>query len=62
MKQKTYTNLPLSILVEKNLMSLTEEAKKKSLLLLEEQGISAIALALSRVLVEFIQQPGKMRL
>ena len=45
----------------KNLIELTERAKDSSSSLLEEQGISVIALALSKVFVDFIQHPEKMR-
>lgn len=41
----------------RDLVKLSEEAKKKSMLLIEEQGISAIALAISKTFVEIIQMP-----
>ena len=45
----------------KDLVKLTHKAKEKSMQLLEEQGISTIALALSRTLVDFVQHPEKMK-
>ncbi len=48
-------------LKNKNLIKLSEKAKEKSMLLLEEQGISAIALALSKTLVDFVQHPEKIK-
>jgi len=43
------------------LIKLSAKAKEKSMLILEEQGISAIALALSRTLVDFVQHPEKIK-
>ncbi|MDO9098006.1 MAG: hypothetical protein Q7U60_07780 [Candidatus Methanoperedens sp.] len=48
-------------LKNKDLIKLTEQAKEKSMLLLDEQGISSIALALSRTLVDFVQHPEKIK-
>jgi hypothetical protein len=48
-------------LKNKNLLELSEKAKEKSMLLLEEQGISVIALALSKSLVDFVQHPEKIK-
>lgn len=48
-------------LKNKDLIKLSEKAKEKSMLLLEEQGISAIALALSKTLVDFVQHPEKIK-
>lgn len=48
-------------LKNKDLIKLSAKAKEKSMLLLEEQGISAIALALSRTLVDFVQHPEKIK-
>jgi|GEM_PF-1826563 len=48
-------------LKNKDLIKLSEQAKEKSMLLLDEQGISAIALALSKTLVDFIQHPEKIK-
>jgi len=48
-------------LKNKDLIKLSEHAKEKSMLLLEEQGISSIALALSRTLVDFIHHPEKIK-
>ncbi len=48
-------------LKNKDLIKLSEKAKEKSMLILEEQGISAIALALSRTLVDFVQHPEKIK-
>lgn len=45
----------------KDLVKLTHKAKEKSMQLLEEQGISTIALALSRTLVDFVQHPEKIK-
>ncbi|MCZ7372649.1 MAG: hypothetical protein O8C60_03155 [Candidatus Methanoperedens sp.] len=38
-----------------------KKAKEKSMLLLEDQGISAIALALSKTLVDLVQHPEKIK-
>jgi len=48
-------------LKNKDLIKLSAKAKEKSMLILEEQGISAIALALSRTLVDFVQHPEKIK-
>lgn len=48
-------------LKNKDLIKLTHKAKEKSMQLLEEQGISIIALALSRTLVDFVQHPEKIK-
>lgn len=48
-------------LKNKDLIKLAEQAKEKSMLLLDEQGISSIALALSRTLVDFVQHPEKIK-
>lgn len=48
-------------LKNKDLIKLTQKAKEKSMQLLEEQGISAMALALSRTLVDFVQHPEKIK-
>lgn len=48
-------------LKNKDLIKLSEKAKEKSMLLLEEQGISVIALALSRTLVDLVQHPEKIK-
>ena len=48
-------------LKNKDLIKLTQKAKEKSMQLLEEQGISTIALALSRTLVDFVQHPEKIK-
>ncbi len=48
-------------LKNKDLIKLSEQAKEKSMLLLDEQGISSIALALSRTLVDFVQHPEKIK-
>lgn len=48
-------------LKNKDLLKLTQKAKEKSMLLLEEQGISTIALALSRTLVDFVAHPEKIK-
>lgn len=49
-------------LKNKDLIKLSEKAKEKSMLLLEEQGISAIALALSRTLVDYVHHPEKVKM
>ncbi len=48
-------------LKNKDLIKLSETAKEKSMQLLDEQGISAIALALSKTLVDFVQHPEKIK-
>ena len=48
-------------LKNKDLIKLTRKAKEKSMQLLEEQGISTIALALSRTLVDFVHHPEKIK-
>lgn len=48
-------------LKDKDLIKLSQKAKEKSMLLLEEQGISTIALALSRTLVDFVKHPEKIK-
>lgn len=48
-------------LKDKDLIKLSQKAKEKSMLLLEEQGISTIALALSRTLIDFVKHPEKMK-
>ena len=48
-------------LKNKDLIKLTHKAKEKSMQLLEEQGISTIALALSRTLVDFVHHPEKIK-
>lgn len=48
-------------LKNKDLVKLSQKAKEKSMQLLEEQGISTIALALSRTLVDFVQHPEKIK-
>jgi len=48
-------------LKNKDLIQLSQKAREKSMLLLEEQGISTIALALSRTLVDFVAHPEKMK-
>jgi len=48
-------------LKNKDLVELSQKAKEKSMLLLEEQGISTIALALSRTLVDFVAHPEKIK-
>ncbi|MDZ7263954.1 MAG: hypothetical protein ONB16_05175 [candidate division KSB1 bacterium] len=41
----------------KDIQKATLEARKKSMKVLEEQGIAAIALAVSEFLVKFVEQP-----
>jgi len=48
-------------LKNKDLIKLSEQAKEKSMLLLDEQGISALALALSNTLVDLVQHPEKIK-
>jgi len=48
-------------LKNKDLIKLSEQAKEKSMLILDEQGISALALALSNTLVDFVQHPEKIK-
>jgi hypothetical protein len=48
-------------LKNKDLVKLTQKAREKSMQLLEEQGISTIALALSRTLVDFVKHPEKIK-
>lgn len=48
-------------LKNKDLIKLSEQAKEKSMLLLDEQGISSIAIALSKTLVDFVQHPEKIK-
>jgi len=48
-------------LKNKDLIKLTQKAKEKSMLLLDEQGISTIALALSRTLVDYVRHPEKIK-
>jgi len=48
-------------LKNKDLIKLSEQAKEKSMVLLDEQGISSIALALSKTLVDFVQHPEKIK-
>jgi len=40
-----------------DILAATLEARKKSMKLLEEQGITTIALAISEFLVKFVEQP-----
>ncbi len=48
-------------LKNKDLIKLSEKAKEKSMLLLDEQGISTIALALSKTLVDYVHHPEKIK-
>jgi hypothetical protein len=50
-----------SQLKNRDLVELSRKAKEKSMLLLEEQGISTIALALSRTLVDFVAHHEKIK-
>jgi len=61
-EEKSYLHeIAAAQLRNKDLVELSQKAKEKSMLLLEEQGISTIALALSRTLVDFVAHPEKIK-